>query len=405
MDNSKRVLMAMSGGIDSTVAAILLQEQGYELIGATYRTYEKKIELKQDVDLNSESNVESDMESDLNSEDPSLTLDTDLPSSQAINKSLGAVADAKAMCKILGIKHLTLDIRTDFFDTVICNFIDEYLQGRTPNPCVLCNRAIKWGKLQELADQNNCQYIATGHYAQVKESEGRYYLEKGTDRAKDQTYFLWKLGQENLARTIFPLGHLTKPEVRQLARDHGLVALAKKAESQEICFISDDNYRNFLKQEVKDFDQTYGPGNYLNMKGEVIGQHVGFPHYTIGQRKGLGIALGEPMYVTKINAKTNEVTLGRREDLLSQSCILHEINTMRLPSFEDGMKVETKIRYRSKLHPATLWHETEENSGKDQKNSNTSIRVTFEYPIESITPGQSLVAYQDDELILGGIIQ
>lgn len=353
--------MAMSGGIDSTVAALLLQEQGYELVGVTYRTFDQ---VSQEC---------------LSKEKGCCTIDS--------------IMEAKNMAKKLGFEHHILDIRKEFYDSVICDFIQEYLKGRTPNPCVLCNSTIKWGKLQEIADLHNCHYIATGHYAQIGEENGRHYLIQGKDTNKDQTYFLWKLSQENLARTLFPLGHLTKPEVREIARNHGYVKLSQKTESQEICFIADDNYRNFLAQEVDNFDTKYGPGNYMDKDGKVLGKHKGFPNYTIGQRKGLGIALGEPMYVTSINAKKNEVVLGRREELQSQTCLINDINLMRQADFEDGQTVLAKIRYKSRPAEATLWHEPD------------GIRVHFTQAIESITPGQSLVAYNGTEVVLGGIIK
>ena len=252
----KKVLMAMSGGIDSTVAAMLLQEQGYELIGVTYRTFD---------------NISRGC---LEKEKGCCSVDS--------------LFEAKRMAEDMGFEHRILDIRKEFKDRVIANFIDEYLQGRTPNPCVVCNSTIKWGKLIETADEQGCDFIATGHYARIGKQGNRWYLRKGADSSKDQTYFLWTLTQENLARTLFPLGELTKPEVRKIAYDHGYEKLSRKGESQEICFIPDNDYRAFLTEQVENFAEKYGPGYFVDATGKKLGMHKGFPHYTIGQRKGLG---------------------------------------------------------------------------------------------------------------------
>ena len=371
----------MSGGIDSSVAAIELRRKGYELKGVTFTQ---------------------------------LTLDSP------------AVSDARQMAADMGFEHHTLDMRREFHDSVICNFIDEYLHGRTPNPCVQCNSNIKWGKLQKFADELGCFYIATGHYAQIEKTpEGRYFIRKGADEHKDQSYFLWRLTQENLSRTLFPLGGYTKAEVRQIAFDNGYEQLSKKGESQEICFIPDNDYRNFLRANVPDYDKKYKKGDFIDVNGKVLGKHQGFPNYTIGQRKGLGIALGEPMYVVRIDAQKNQVVLGRKEDLLTKTCYAHDLNMMKFPDFIDGQTVMAKVRYKSRPGLAHLYHvDVSEFPSRDvqlecshanvEGGDNSSfliphsslVRIVFENDIESITPGQSVVFYCGDNYtdVLGGAI-
>ena len=356
----------MSGGIDSSVAAIELRRQGYDLKGVTFTQ---------------------------------LTLDSP------------AVAEARQMATDMGFEHHTLDMRREFHDSVICNFIDEYLHGRTPNPCVQCNSNIKWGKLQKFADELGCFYIATGHYAQIAQTpEGRYFIRKGADEHKDQSYFLWRLTQENLSRTLFPLGGYTKAEVRQIALDNGYEQLSKKGESQEICFILDNDYRNFLRTNVPDYDKKYKKGDFIDINGKVLGKHQGFPNYTIGQRKGLGIALGEPMYVVRIDAQKNQVVLGRKEDLLTKTCYAHDLNMMKFPDFIDGQAVMAKVRYKSRPGLAHLYHADPSelqtlNSQLSTLNSQL-VRIVFEENIESITPGQSVVFYCGENYtdVLGGAI-
>ena len=238
----KRVLIGMSGGIDSTVAAILLQEQGYELVGATFRTFD------------------SIKESCLAKEKGCCSIES--------------IIEAQRMAAILGFEHHILDFRDTFREHVIANFVDEYAQGRTPNPCVLCNSHIKWGKLMQAAKEYGCDYIATGHYAQIAEHRGHYYLKNAVDTQKDQTYFLWMLTEENLRHTIFPLGGLTKTEVRQIALQHGFEALSKKAESQEICFVPNNDYRSFLAEQGVDIQV----GEYVDAQGKILGYHQGYCH-------------------------------------------------------------------------------------------------------------------------------
>lgn len=355
-----RVLMAMSGGIDSTVAAMLLIEQGYELEGVTFRSWD---------------NVSKAC---MEKETGCCTVD--------------AIFEAKAMAEHFGFPHQILDIRKHFESTVIENFVSEYLAGRTPNPCVVCNSDIKWGKIIRKADELNCDFIATGHYAQVIEENDRYFIKKGKDTSKDQSYFLWSLTQENLKRTLFPLGGLTKPEVREIAFNKGFEKLSKKRESQEICFIPDNDYRRFLRERVPDFEKRFGPGDFVDSTGKVLGQHKGYPNYTIGQRKGLEIALGHPMYVTKIIPHSNTVVLGTREELQSKIFYVKNYNMMRFDSLEQEIEVLAKIRYRNNGGMARMSQEGD------------LLKVEYYNPVESITPGQSAVFYQDDCMVGGGVI-
>lgn len=358
---AKRVLIGMSGGIDSTVAAILLLEQGYELVGATFRTF-----------------------------DPSPSAHCQSPNCA----SEQSILDAQHMAVTLGFEHHILDFRDTFREHVIANFVSEYACGRTPNPCVMCNSHIKWGKLMQAADLYACDYIATGHYAQIADYRGHTYLKTAVDIRKDQTYFLWMLTEENLRRTIFPLGGLTKAEVRQIAFNHGFEALSKKEESQDICFIPNNDYRTFLSQHGVSVPQ----GEYVDAAGKVLGMHQGFCHYTIGQRKGLGIALGSPKFVTKIDASTNRVTLGERDDLLTKQATIADVRLRDIDWLAESPAIQARIRYKSPAVEATIAPIT-----------NTPIpnnlTITFSDNVWGVTPGQSLVMYKDDLVIGGGIIQ
>lgn len=315
----------MSGGIDSTVAAMLLLEQGYELVGVTYRTFDN--------------------------------ISRGCMEKEKGCCSVDSLFEAKRMAQELGFEHHILDIRQEFKKTVIANFIDEYLHGRTPNPCVICNSTIKWGKLIETANELGCDYIATGHYARIGHQNDRWYLRKGADLSKDQTYFLWTLTQENLSRTIFPLGELTKPQVRQIAFEHGYEKLSQKGESQEICFIPDNDYRIFLAEQVEDYAKKYGPGYFIDTTGKKLGQHKGFPSYTIGQRKGLGIALGQPMFVIAIHPEDNTVVLGTKDELQGNTFYAKNINLMKYTQLPEGLQVCAKIRYRNAGGKAFLYPE------------------------------------------------
>lgn len=341
------VLLALSGGIDSSVALMLLKEKGLLLHSATYQTTE----------------------------------------------DLTSIEEAKALASSVGVPHYLLDIRDEFRDTIIKYFIDEYLAARTPNPCVMCNPTIKWGKLLQLADALGCERLATGHYARIGEKNGRYFIRCGADARKDQSYFIYRLSQEQLARTIFPLGDLTKDEVREIAKAHGYQELAEKSESQEICFIADDDYRRFLRDNVRDYESICCPGNYVDAQGKVLGRHEGYPNYTIGQRKGLKIAFGEPRYVTRIDAERNEVTLGLKEDLVAKECYINNVVYQLEEDFEDGVEAMTKYRYKTKAVTSRLYHA-----------GNGQILIKFEESADAVTPGQSAVCYVGDAVLCGGII-
>ena len=265
----ERVLVGMSGGVDSSAVCILLQEQGYEVVGATLRMWDRGT----------------------TDEEPSF------------------IADARDLAKRLGIEHYTIDLRNEFKQGVIASFIDEYMNGRTPNPCVVCNPGYKWRALLDCASQLGCEKIATGHYVKIKESNGsdgepRYHIVTGDDDRKDQSYFLWRLTQQQLSRTIFPLGGWEKPQVLEYLKEQNLQSAAKDGESMEVCFIPGD-YRDFLRANVPGIDARFNGGTFVDSEGRTLGRHCGYPFYTIGQRKGLGIALGHPAYVIKINAAKN----------------------------------------------------------------------------------------------------
>ena len=357
-----RVLLGMSGGIDSTVSAMLLLEQGYEIIGVTFRTYD------------------SMKDSCFAKEKGCCTIES--------------VMEAKHNAQRMGFEHHIVDFREPFRRCVIANFIDEYMSGRTPNPCVLCNSTIKWGEMLHLADEMGCDYIATGHYARTLEHNGHVYLTAAADTHKDQTYFLWMLGEDQLRRTLFPLGGYTKDQVRDIARAHGYEKLATKRESQEICFIPDDDYRSFLRANVPDYTERVHAGDYVDAAGNVLGRHEGFVNYTIGQRKGLGIALGHPAYVTHIDAAANRVTLGTNEDMYATNLLFKVITPIR-PLLATDKPLTAKIRYRSRA--------VEVQSFTIDPDNKTGSLV-FSEPVWGITPGQSLVLYQDDTVIGGGII-
>lgn len=350
-----KVLLGMSGGIDSTVSAMLLLEQGYEVVGVTFRTFD------------------SIKESCLAKEKGCCSIES--------------IMEAKHNAQKMGFEHHIVDFRDTFKQCVIRNFIDEYMSGRTPNPCVLCNSHIKWGELVRVADELQCDYIATGHYARIEERDGHVYLAQAADTKKDQTYFLWMLTEEQLRRTIFPLGDLTKDQVRDIARQHGYIKLAEKRESQEICFIPDNDYRAFLRANVPDYNERVRAGEYVDAHGNVLGRHEGFVNYTIGQRKGLGIALGHPAYVTHIDAVTNRVTLGTNEDLFATQLQYQIVRALRTVN---DTAISARIRYRSQAVPV-------------QKIDGNCL--SFAAPVWGITPGQSIVFYQDGLVIGGGIIR
>jgi len=351
----------MSGGIDSTVTAVMLKEQGYEVIGITMKTWDYS---------NSGGNKK-----------------------ETGCCSLDSINDARAICVEHEIPHMILDIRSEFGDFVIDDFVNEYLSGRTPNPCVLCNTHIKWEALMKRANQLNCEFIATGHYANVREENGRHIVSKGIDAWKDQSYVLWGVSQQNLARTLLPMGQYHKTDIKQMALDWGYTELANKSESYEICFIPDNDYRGFLKRRVDGLEQRVDGGEFVGTKGEHLGNHHGYPFYTIGQRKGLGVYGEEPKYVVDIDAETNKIVLGDKSSLLRDGMFVNDLNMVKYDRIPEGLETTTKVRYKHEGAPARIYHEDD-----------SILRVEFSTNVEAIAPGQSAVFYEGDDLLGGGRI-
>ncbi len=362
MSSKGRILVAMSGGIDSTVTAMILQDQGYEIIGITMKTWDY------------------------------ATSGGDRKETGCC--SLDSINDARQVAVEKGFHHFIVDIREEFGDYVINNFVDEYLSGRTPNPCVLCNTHIKWEALLKRADSLGCDYIATGHYARIGHQDGRYFIQRAIDHNKDQSYVLWGLSQECLKRSMFPLGEMTKPEVRQLAADYGYLELSKKAESYEICFVPDNDYRSFLRRRVPELAESVDGGTYINKDGKILGRHQGYPFYTVGQRKGLGLAFTEPMFVSEIIPETNTIVLVKEDDLIRNRMLVSGINLLKYESIPQKMESLTKIRYRD---AGTMSELIQIDKSK--------VEVSFMANVRGIAPGQSAVFYEGDDVVGGGIIQ
>lgn len=362
MSKLGRVLVAMSGGIDSSVAAVMLHEQGYEVVGMTMKTW-------------------------------------DYASAGGSKKetgccSLDSINDARNIAVSLGFPHYIIDIREEFGDYVINHFTDEYIAGRTPNPCVLCNTHIKWDSLLRRADKLNCDFIATGHYANIREENNRFVISKGLDENKDQSYALWGISQQSLSRTIFPLGNLRKTEIRQMAIERGFMELVQKPESYEICFIPDNDYRGFLKRRVPELQAEVAGGEFVLEDGTVVGKHEGYPFYTIGQRKGLGIALGFPAYVTKIEKEKNRVILGNYDDLAKNGMRVGKLTLSKYPDLIDKPTASvTKVRYNDLGTAATIVQVGDK------------MEVQFASGVHAIAPGQAAVFYEGNDVIGGGWIE
>ncbi len=349
----------MSGGVDSSVAAYLLKEQGYDVIGVTMQIWQDEEEAVQE-------------------ENGGCC-------------GLSAVDDARRVAASLDIPYYVMNFKAEFKKNVMDYFVAEYLKGRTPNPCIACNRYVKWESLLKRSMEIGADYIATGHYAKITElSNGRFALQKSVTAAKDQTYALYNLTQYQLSHTLMPVGDYSKEEIRGIAEKIGL-RTANKPDSQEICFIPDNDYAGFIDREAA--GKVPPPGNFVLTDGTVIGQHKGITHYTVGQRKGLGIAMGRPVFVTEIRPDTNEVVIGSNEDVFGTTVYAKNLNFMSIPDLEGDLEVIGKIRYSHKGAPCTI-----------RKVEADKIVCQFHEPVRAITPGQAVVFYDGDIVVGGGTI-
>lgn len=375
----EKVVVGMSGGVDSSVAAYLLQKQGYDVIGITMQIWQ----------------------------------DEDVCSMEENGGCCGlsAVEDARRVASVLDIPYYVMNFKQEFRENVIDYFVSEYLQARTPNPCIACNRYVKWEALLKRSLDIGASYIATGHYASIiKLPNGRYTLKKSVTLAKDQTYALYNLTQYQLSHTLMPVGDYTKDEIRNMAAELKL-PVANKPDSQEICFIPDNDYAGFISNYLLDDAKVvnkdasslsknqnvnfngFKPGNYVNTAGEIIGRHQGLVHYTVGQRKGLNLALGHPVFVLELRPETNEVVIGNADEVFAECLRADHLNFMAIEDLDGEMKVEAKIRYSHKGASCTI-----------RKTAEDEVLCIFEEPQRAITPGQAVVFYKDDYVIGGGTI-
>ena len=353
----KKAIIAMSGGVDSSVAAYIMKNNGYECIGATIKLFDKGNSLEDDNTCCSSKDIE----------------------------------DAKSTANGLGMPYYVYTCTDDFEEKVISEFVRAYQNGRTPNPCVECNRHIKFKHLLAKAQELGYDFVVTGHYARVVYDEklGRYLLKKGIDETKDQSYVLYSLSQNQLAHILFPLGELSKARVREIAEENGFVNAGKR-DSQDICFVPDGDYASFISRHTKTENKS---GNFVDTGGKVLGRHQGIVRYTIGQRKGLGISFGRTLYVCKTCPDTNEVVLGDEENLFSRECIAKNINLIAYDEIKEPLKVKAKLRYKHPEQPATVY-----------KIDDDTLKIVFDKPQRAITPGQSVVLYEGDVVVGGGTI-
>ncbi len=356
---AKKVVVGMSGGVDSSVAALLLKRQGYDVVGVTMQIWQE--------------------------ESPAVTA------AQGGCCGFDAAEDARRVADVLDIPHYVMNFRKEFREKVMDYFVSEYLAGRTPNPCIACNRYVKWESLLRRSMEIGADYIATGHYAGIiRLKNGRYAVRNAVTTKKDQTYALYSLTQEQLAHTLMPVGDYTKEEIRQIAEEAGL-PVAHKPDSQEICFIPDNDYAAFIDREAK--ERVPKPGNFVTTDGQVLGRHLGITHYTVGQRKGLNLAMGRPVFVKEIRPDTNQVVIGEADEVFGGSLVCGHINYMGMEDLKEPREALAKIRYGHTGEKCVM-----ERIGEDR------IKCVFQKPVRAITPGQAVVFYEDGYVLGGGTI-
>lgn len=361
MLDKNKVVIGMSGGVDSAVAAYVLKEQGYDVIGITMKLWEE--------------------DEDKYAEDYGGCC------------SLSSVEDARLVCEKLGIPFYVMNYNEPFVEKIVDNFIEEYLEGHTPSPCIRCNKYIKFDELLKTANELGAYYVATGHYGVIGYDEqlDRYVIKKSAEERKDQTYMMYSLSQEQIKHTLMPLGGFeTKEEVRQIAEREDLI-VARKNDSQELCFVIDDDYVRFIKEHTL---KPIPRGKFVDTSGKVLGEHKGIIHYTVGQRKGLGVTFGKPMYVIEIRPKTNEVVLGDNVDVFRKELTAKEVNFITMKELKEPYKCEGKVRYSSKTSPCTIY-----------PLDGDRVRVVFDDAQRAVTPGQAVVFYDGDYLVGGGVIE